>query len=124
MSDNNCFCQSKFVLRGARWLVIIFISCFLFACESDDGAYDFDTYDKTGFSPTRNAPYNGIAYPTYRQGRPVYTNPYSRVYRNPYEFKHQNPYYPSYYDQDYYYTPPTNYRNVEPDFDFGADQKS
>ena len=126
MSDCNCFCQPKFILKGLRWLVIFIISCFLFSCVGDEGAYEFDSYDKTGFTPARYPPptYRRPSYPTYRGGHPVYNHPYSRVYKNPYEFQHQNPYYPSYYDQDYYYVPPSNYRNIEPDFEFGADQKS
>lgn len=122
MSDSNCFCQLKFSSRSVGWVFIICISFLLFSCESDDGAFSYDTYDKTGFTPTRYAPYGQRTYrPAYV---PAYQNPYSGAYRNPYEMYHQNPYYPSYYDQDYYYVPPTNYKNIEPEFDYGADQKS
>ena len=121
MSDSNCFCQLKFVVRELRWFVLVLFSVCLFSCESDNGAFSYDTYDKTGFSPTRYVPYRQRVYrPAYR---PAYQAPRSQVYQDPYEIYHPNPYYPTYYDQDYYYVPPSNYRNVEPSGEFGADQK-
>ena len=45
---------------------------------------------------------------------PYINNPYSRGYRNPYEFNRGRRYPPAHYDQDYYYVPPSNYRNSEP----------
>jgi len=117
MSDSNGFCQSKFNIGCARWFLVALLSCMLFSC----GGQDHDTYDNTGFAPTRFVPYRQ---PAYNPGYRAYPTPNSRSYRNPYQFQHQNPYYPSYYDQDQYYVPPTNYRNIEPEYDFGTDQKS
>lgn len=121
MSDSDCFCQPKFIFRKIRVVLVVMLGLTLFSCTSDQGAFNYDTYDKRGFTPTRFVPYKQ---PTYRAGYPTYPNPHSRSYKNPYDFYHPNPYYPSYYDQDYYYVPPSNYRNIEPDYEFGADQKS
>lgn len=121
MSDSNGFCQSKFGLVNAHFFLVVVLMLMLCSCGGNSDPYDNDIYNKTGYVPTRYTPYRQPAYsPTY----PVYRNPYSRTYQNPYEFQHQNPYYPSYYDQDQYYVPPSNYRNIEPEYDFGADQKS
>lgn len=119
MSDSDCFCQLKFVFRELKWFFTILLSILLFSCEGNNEASSYDTYNNP---PTRYVPYRQRVYrPAYR---PNYQQPYSRVYQNPYELYQQNPYYPNYYDQDYYYVPPSNYRNVEPDSGFGADQKS
>jgi hypothetical protein len=50
--------------------------------------------------------------PAYLQVAPRYYEPYSRSYNNPYETPPPAAYRP-YYDQDYYYVPPTQYRYIE-----------
>lgn len=119
MSDGNRFCQPKFMLKGVGYFLMVVFSFSLFACSSDDGSYNSN--GETGYVPTRFVPYRQSAY---RSQYPVYRTPHSRSYQNPYDFQYPNPYYPSYYDQDNYYVPPSHYRNVEPDYEYGADQKS
>jgi len=99
---------------------IVILVPFLFSCKTEE-VY---LYDKTGFKPARPAfylstdpGYSGYKRPIY-QG---YNSPYSGAYQNPYDFPPQN--YRPYYDYDYYYIPPSQYKNVEPEFERGVGGK-
>lgn len=49
--------------------------------------------------------------PAYPPAYQPYYAPYSGSYQNPYNLPPNN--YHPYYDQDYYYVPPTEYRHIE-----------
>lgn len=83
--------------------IYIFTLLFLVSCTKEEVhiySKEKDSNNYRNYNPYQN-PYN--------------YNPYSRGYKNPYEFYQRNQNYPSYYDQDYYYVPPSRYKNNERD---------
>jgi len=76
----------------------------------------------TGYDSYTGAVYNNKYNQTpdhYPKSYQQYGRPNSGTYRNPYQSPPRN-YYP-YYDHDYYYVPPINYRNTEPSTYGGPD---
>jgi hypothetical protein len=92
-------------------LVCFAFICFFALCSC--GIEEPYPFDKTGFT-TRRAPYPQAApkqYPEQPYAAPYY-QPNSGANSDPYAQYPQQNYYP-YYDYDYHYVPPANYRNVE-----------
>ncbi len=77
-------------------LIIVCLACY--SCTYD--VYNHDNSIGSGY------------YQQYPSNYQQYNAPRSRIYNNPYKTPPRN-YYP-YYDYDYYYIPPANYRNTEP----------
>lgn len=100
-----------------KCLLALLMCFFLASCQREDPYL----YDRVGFSPGRE-PYRGAPPVYYPMGNVPNPNiPNSRSYNNPYDFPPRN--YQQYYDLDRYYVPPTYYRNIEPEYNTGADLK-
>ncbi len=98
MNINQSRNRSHFFLVSL--LCLFFISCV-------QHEYSHDNSIGTGY------------YQQYPSNYQNYSAPRSRIYNNPYKSPPVK-YYP-YYDYDYYYVPPSEYRNIEPDRSSGPD---
>ncbi len=118
---NNVLNMSSRALRHLFCkCLLVFIMCFFSnSCQREDPYL----YNRVGFTPGRE-PYREASPVYYPRGSvPSYNRPNSRSYNNPYDFPPRNYQQYQYNDLDRYYVPPTYYRNIEPEYNTGADLK-
>jgi hypothetical protein len=101
-------------LKNYFWKILI-ITLVLINISCDFGSKETYLYDQVGFSPNR-IPEQENDKVLIRKVPPDYyfqnrNYPNSRFYNNPYDILPRN--YQRPYDIDQYYTPPTNYQNIE-----------